>query len=360
MVQRKPTKLTIGSFDLLKGVAIVLMILSHTIGRYDLQRSSLLSGLLNILGYIGPVSIPAFFVISGMGFREKSHAAMLKKTFKDTMIPYLLVTASYAVLFPLVRYPFSGSWSEVFTYAIRYVAAFLLGNIQYGRIVYGYEVYWCTAMWFFLALFIALNILNCIVKIKRLGVQIICVVFLALLGVYMGAKDYYLFSVYNGLQAVGYCYIGYVIQKYKLFDYLRKNVLTYVFGVSMLLLQTKILQWDQLLLITQCVYYVAMCACLPMVIVVGARLGNEDLAGTSWIKTIGMYSYWIVCIHSFETEAFPWYMMSQSLQSRPLFAFCLEAVIKTAFIVYICKAIKKIANWRYRRKMRSYGKQKAS
>ena len=360
MAQRKSTKLTIGSFDLLKGVAIIVMILSHTIGRYDLQRYFPQGGILNIFAYIGPVSIPAFFVISGMGFREKSPSAMLKKTFSDIMIPYFLVMGSYALFFPLVRYPFTGYWNEVFTYAIRYVAAFLLGNIQYGRIVFGQEIYWCTSMWFFLALFVALNVLNGIVKIKRVSVQVICVLLLTLLGNYLYANDCFWFCIDRGLRSLGFCYIGYVVKKYKLYDCLQGNLWTYLITLPIFFLLPKLEQLDETVFLYVLSTYFAECCCTLPLVFAGVALGKRDWVGTSWLKKIGMYSYWIVCIHGFETEAFPWYIMSQSLRHRPIFAFCLELSIKAVFIIGMCVILKKIANWRYRRKMRAYGKREIS
>lgn len=351
MTPKTHTKLTIGSFDLLKGIAIILMILSHTIGRYNFQQYPWLGAFFELFAYIGPVSIPAFFVISGIGFREKSPSAMLKKTFSDTMIPYLLVTVSYALFFPLVRYPFTGSWSEVYTYTVRYVAAFLLGNIRYGRIVFGHEIYWCTSMWFFLAFFIALNILNSIVKIKRVSVQVVCVLLLTLIGNYMYANDYSLFCIDRGLRSVGFCYIGYIVKKHNLYNRLQSNIWTYILTIPVFLLQPRLEQLDQTVFLNVVLTYFGECICTLPLIFAGVYLGKFDWVGTSWLKKIGVHSYWIVCIHGFETEAFPWYIMCQSMQDRQLLAFGLEALIKTVFIIIMCVIIKKISMYRYRKKV---------
>lgn len=355
MVQRKPTKLTIGSFDLLKGVAIIVMILSHTIGRYDLHGVTL-----STFAAIGPVSISAFFVISGMGFHEKTPSAMLKKTFSDIMIPYFLVMVSYALFFPLVRYIFTGYWNEVYTYAIRYVAAFLLGNLQYGRIVFGQEIYWCTSMWFFLALFVALNVLNGIVKIKRVSVQVICVLLLTLLGNYMYANDFFWFCIDRGLRSLGFCYIGYAVKKYKLYDRLQGNLWTYLLTLPIFFLLPKLEQLDQTVFLNVLSTYFGECCCTLPLVFAGVTLGKWDWVGTSWLKKIGMHSYWVVCLHGFETEAVPWYIISQSLLHRPFFAFCLEMSIKAVIITVGCLILKRIMNWRCRRKMRAYRKQEIS
>lgn len=351
MTPKTHTKLTIGSFDLLKGIAIILMILSHTMGRYNLQQYPCFLAILGALFYIGPAAIPSFFVISGMGFREKSPSAMLKKSFSDTMVPYLWVMAFYAVLFPLIRYPFTKSWSTVFTYAARYVAAFLLGNIQYGRVVFGQEIYWCTSMWFFLAFFFSLNVLNGIVKIKRVSLQVVCVFLLTLLGNYMYANGYWLLCIDRGLRSLGFCYIGYVLKKYNLFERLQHNIWTYIVTIPVFFLQPKLELLDQTVFLNVILTYYGECCCTLPLIFAGVYLGKFDWAATSWLKKIGMYSYWVVCIHGFETDALPWYYMSQVLQQHQLAAFGLEVLLKAALIGSVCMVIKKISMYRYKKKM---------
>lgn len=356
MTHTKTTKLNIGSFDLLKGIAMILMILSHTLGRYNFQQYRSFMVLSSVLACIGPASISALFVISGMGFREKSWKVMLKKSFVDMIVPYLLVTAAYAVFFPLVRYPFTGSWKEVYTYGIRYVLAFLLGNIRYGRIVFGQELYWCTSMWFFLGLFIATNLLNGIVKMKKVSHQVICVVVLVLLGNYMFAKDIWLFCIDRGLRSLGLCYLGYIIKQYKLYDRLRVSVWSYILVLPIMVLQPKLMQLDQTVFSNVLFAYLGECYFTLPVMFAGVLLGKPDWTALSWLKKIGMYSYWIVCLHGFETEAFPWFIMCQSLQDRQLAAFGLEMLIKIVFITAGCIVIKKISMYRYRRKMRKAGR----
>lgn len=351
MTQTRTTKLNIGSFDLLKGIAMILMILSHTLGRYNFHQYQSFGVLSGILSSIGPASISAFFVISGMGFREKSCSVMLKKTFFDMIVPYLLVTVSYAVFFPLVRYPFTGSWREVYTYAVRYVAAFLLGNIQYGRVVFGQEIYWCTSMWFFLGLFIATNLLNGIVKIRKVSLQVLCVIVLVLLGNYMYAKDHWLFCIDRGLRSLGLCYLGYSIKKYKLYDRLQRSIWTYILVLPIILLQPKLQQLDQTVFRNVIFAYLGECYFTLPLMFAGVFLGRSDWTAVSWLKKVGMYSYWIVCVHGFETEAFPWYIMCQSMQDHQFFAFGLEVLIKIVFISSACVVIKKISMYRYRRKV---------
>jgi len=76
--------------------------------------------------------------------------------------------------------------------------------------------------------FLAFNCLNLILKIKQVIYQILCVVICVLFGNTLFHFDFYYFCLPQGLVAVGFCYIGYLLKKYKLFERLYNSPWTYL------------------------------------------------------------------------------------------------------------------------------------
>ena len=130
-------KLNLMSFNLAKGIAIISVIFFHTYDRYELE---LLTAAKNVLALAVGV-LPAFFIISGYGFKEAAPPKMLKKTFQGLIVPYLWVMAAFATIFPVVRYCIEGSFAVVVDQTWRFLLAFLLGYARYGKIFFGIEMF---------------------------------------------------------------------------------------------------------------------------------------------------------------------------------------------------------------------------
>lgn len=343
----KNAKFRLGSFDLLKGIGVIIFILSHSYQRYGILQNVPV-----VVALIGEGARTAFYVISGLTFKEKSPSKMLKKTFQSLMIPYFWVMLAYGLLFPLVRYPFMPDWREVFTYGLRYVCAFLLGNIEYGKVIFGFEIFWCTPMYFFLSMFIALNILNLILKIKSVRLQALCASACVLIGTILLSQKMFLFSLCYGLPAVGFCYVGYIIKKYNLFLRLRGNLWFYcAAAVSFLAVWLANVFTEPGFLLDMATWFGTTFA--AMILLFGNYCITEmNLGGPGWLKKMGLYSYWIICIHSFETEAIPWFLYVQALSSYNWWlVFGLELVLKAIILTAGCVALKAITKWCYKRKL---------
>lgn len=355
-MESKKIKINLASFDLAKGIAILLVILSHTYGHYDLTRSKVLGAMPVFLGVMGTSILTAFFIISGFGVKENNPKKVLKTSFSNLIVPYLWITAAYAVILPLVRYPFFGSWSIVLDQAARYVAAFLLGYAQYGKVIGGYQIFWCTAAWFLLATFIALNVLNLILKIKNKAVQFACVVLCAIVGNLLFSLEVFYFCIPQGLRAVGYLYVGYTIKEYGIFRRMQANVWTYLCVIPVYLLEIKWITLDNTVFSNVTLEYIGSACSAMLFILLSVYLGEFEWKCLDGLKQIGIYSYWIICIHSFEMDAIPWYLLSQAMPEHQLCAFMIEILLKALIITAMCFLLKKASMYSYRRKVKKYGK----
>lgn len=355
-MESKKRKFNLASFDLAKGIAILLVVISHTHGHYDWSQSGMQQVIKVATCVFGTGILTAFFIITGFGMKAKSPKAMLKKSISDLIVPYLWIMVAYAVVFPLVRYPITGSWQVVLDQAARFVTAFLLGYARYGKVLFGVQIFWCTAAWFLLATFVALNILNLILRLKNQVAQVVCVVLCAVIGNLLFSVEFFYFCIPQGLRAVGYLYIGYLIKKYDLFWRLQSNVWTYVVLLPFCLLEMKLGTLDNTVFVNVFLEYFGSACSAIFFILVCVYLGTFEWKWLDWVKQAGIYSYWIICLHSAEMDIIPWYLNAQLFPQHPLLAFGIELLLKAVIIITGCVLLRRISKRKYRRRMLQNGK----
>lgn len=203
------------SFNLLKGFLILWVIVGHKYLNYNVGAVNAVYD--SIVGRsLGMGTMPAFFIIAGMTFRAMAPKKCLSKTFGELIKPYLYVMVAFAVCFPVMHYLVFKWWPGALRESTRYILAFLLGVPKDGKLVLGYELYTNTSVWFFIALFNSLNLLNLLSKLKSEKLRAIIVVFATVCGYILGIRDINYYCLPQSLIAVGYCYVGYLIKQYKL------------------------------------------------------------------------------------------------------------------------------------------------
>lgn len=359
IAKAKHGRITLGSFDLIKGIGILLVILFHTFTHLDWEQSS---GILLIKKLVDATKyglMPMFFLISGFGFKEKSSKIMLKKTFSDLIIPYLWVMLAYAVICPLAYClpAYNGSWELAIQRAAKYVVAFLFGFSPHGTVIFGYETAWCTAAWYFLATFVAFNVLNQIIKIKNIAVQSCCVILCAIVGGVLFHFNFVFYCIPQGLMAVGYCYVGYVLKKYNLFERILSSAWTYIILIPIYLIERKWGYYDlsQGLFNNMFLDYIGAGCSGALFMFIGVYLGKSEWKGLDWVKQLGMYTYWIFSIHAIEMETLPWWYWERPFAENQLLALIIELVLKAILITTVCILMKKITKYKYL-KMRTRNK----
>lgn len=154
--------------DIAKGIAILLVIVGHTVNNPSLTRQVIFS-----------FHMPLFFILAGYTFRVKPWGELLKTSFMRLLVPYVLIVFAWKVpLFFATGDPVTsdaiaqGLKSLVFASGVR-IDAF--GVIEIGM------------AWFLAALFLSRIMLNALlIAFKRFGVgiagQAIACVALALCG----------------------------------------------------------------------------------------------------------------------------------------------------------------------------------
>lgn len=356
MQETKKFRVNLGTFDLVKGIAILFVVIGHPLSHYDVAKLSVMAPVLLLMAFTGSALMPLFFIICGYGFKEKPAGTMLKKTARELLVPYLAVMVLVALLFPLCHFLTYRWWPGALNEDIRYVLAFLLGLPKYGKVVLGYSLYECSVVWFFLAMFLAVNILNLILKIRneclRIALVVGCVT--AAWGLYVLDVNYYCLP--QGLAAVGFCYIGYLFKKYKLLERLKSTKALYGIYLVLFLITLWQSMHDRFNIAYGLFanfgpdYLCAACGGI-LLLLWGAYGGQAEWKGLGWLRKIGMYSYWIMCIHSVEQTCIPWYKWSSTMGEHQLLGFAVEIVIKALIYIAGCFILKKITRYQYLRRV---------
>lgn len=350
-------KIGLGAFDLVKGFAIAFMVIGHMASHYAIDTlSPALYVFFLPLTLLGVCTIPMFFTASGFGFKEKSPGKMLKMTFSDLLKPYLFITLAVALVYPISYGIQKGEFSGAIPATARWVLALLFGlHDPYAdqKILFGIEVRACWVAWFLLAMFVAFNVLNLILKAKKSWAQFALVIFSVVSGYVLSRLKFTYFCIPQGLIAVGYCYIGFMFKKHKFFEREAFPVRLCIVLIPITLIECVWGDYDMAYNIYKyglLDIVAASCAGI-FLFVLGAYAGRCEWKWLNPIKQIGVYTYWIMCIHSVELICFPWDRIVKSMPEYPFVAFLIELGSKLVLISVCCIVLKKITQYRYRRKM---------
>lgn len=353
----KKIKINLSSFDFIKGFLMIVIVIGHSLNYY-------LPEMINPTGIFGGSALsvfltlfmlssnPLFFICSGIGIKEKPAKKLLRSTFSSYIVPYIAVALVTAVLFPLVHYAFFRGINGAISESIRYDLAFLLGVSESGTVsVFGIDLYMCSAVHYLLELFIATNILNLILRVKKEWLRTVICVLCALAGYGLRLAGIVYFCLPAALEAILFCYLGYLIKKHDLINKLLEKLylIPVILGASALsLFIMTLIPYDYLFRLT------GILGITFIMLFAGLMLGSCQARILDPIKSIGMYTFWILCIHSVEMICLPWYMISQKyIPNNPVCAFALEILLKAVIITIGCIVFKQVSKAKYKRRLQN-------
>lgn len=353
-------RIGLGSFDLVKGFAMILIIMSHMTSHYDLAVLLPNNIFVNTLGFlirlIGVGINPLFFIIRGYTFKEKTTKKFFKKNLSDCLKPYFYAMVAVAVLFPVVHSIQYGFGLSAFKQTARWILAFLFGlhdPITKQKVIFGVEVRACWVVWFLLTMFHAGNIFNLILKIKNTVAQFLVVVFSVVFGYVLSLIGFTYFCLPQGFITVGYCYAGYLLKKSNYFE--KKQIVR--IGICLVLFVISVLEaifGDSNLPYNQykngLLEFIGTGCAGVLILILSLYAGQYEWKALDWIKQIGVYTFWILCIHSVELICLPWDRIVKSMPERPWLAFAIEMLLKILILVVGCVALKWISRNRYKKK----------
>lgn len=359
MAEKKKVRISLGTFDLIKGIAIFSVIFVHMQDRFTWNELPFLAPTTFLNYAMGSGFMPMFFVISGYGHRVKKTGAMLRKSFSELITPYLCAIPIGLCAHLILTWPcFESMRDRLVNIGTRFLG-FVLG-LPAEKDLFGYHIWATSALWFFLALFIAENILNLIIKIKNCYLQFLSVAMCIVAGFLLHSLDFDYYCIPQGLHAVAYCYLGYQLKKHKLVE--RGLYLKWVYIILGALVAVQVVwttysgQWFGMAAGNYNIFmYIAAGLCGVFLLFAGVYCDRFEWKWLEWFRKMGMYSYWIIIVHSLETLSFPWYELDLE-NSIPLLAFSIEVAMKIIIILTGCTICKKLSQSRYKRKRIRDGK----
>ena len=346
-MSEKRRVLTIGAFDLVKGVGMFCIVVGHTISRY--QNSLLIINIL--IRILGIGMMPMFFLISGIGYKKTNQKKLVKKLKKELLRPYLYVTIATTLLFPLCHYLAFQWLPGAVKEGIRTTLAYLTGSAKSGKTIFGISIYECSVIWFFLALFWASLILNSILRFDEKWKQMVMVCFCVIAGFVCSSLNIWYFCIPQGLLAVGYMYFGYCIKRSGWLEKKWKKWQLIVLGV--------ISAFEIIYGETNLAYlifkggifdYVGAGLTGLFMICIALQLNQYNGTIAEIVAKIGRYTYYAMCVHSVEINCIPWYLLSEKFTHYQNVGLFLEVFLRSCILIVACKIINRITTYRRKQK----------
>ena len=310
-------KNTLGMFDLIKGFMMILMIMAHTYGLFDVMngyeslddfvaaQSPIVLIILVLFLMVGEASMPILFIASGYGFRKTTFKKCVDKQAKMLLYPYA-VTGCVAVVFHFVYYylRYRSGLRTAVVQTIRLLAGFVLGMPNETTIL-GQRIGICGPVWFLLALFIGNVIFNELLQRFEGKVLLLVSALISCVGWLLSLGQTIPWALSQSLVAVLYICFGHMIKKNKIYTSSEKPALR--IAVMALILAAHF--------IMRCFGEYNMAVNVysfgPVSIIVCGLSGcltiylflflNRFKGGVSeFIRKIGRLSLYVLCIHTIE------------------------------------------------------------
>ena len=293
-------------FDLAKGLGIVSVLIGH----------SMLGEYINILIYC--FHMPLFFFICGY-FAQKSkrvNKRWVKKKALNVVIPYglaVLGTIMCSVLVEEISGLLTGeNDNHFFFFVINWLWAGGLGT-GYHLLFKDMSLPAIGPIWFVLALFWALLLLELLKKISPLTI-VMPALFISLLGICSSTFIRIPWSIQEGMGALIFVAIGYEYRK-RNFCQLTKNKKVRI-GILIIAVV-----YTSLCLVTGChidmvkndypflvIDIIGTISVVILVLHICCYISKTRIR-LECLKMIGRCSLWVLVFHTIEINAFPWYII---------------------------------------------------
>lgn len=296
MESKRSSAITLGMFDLMKGLGLIGVILEHTITFFQISFQPLLS--FNAILTNG--LMPFFFFVSGFGIKKRKPLSFLQRNARELLLPYGLTLASLLLFSPLCFRLLAGSWANALPLYQKLFNACLLGASAEtaSTLVVG-------PIWFLLALFWGENLINLILHLPERW-QAVGVIGLIGVSQLLAAWDVWYYCLPAGCLATGFLYLGYVAKKRK---WLQQCMKWPVWLISFLLCCAS-------LLVPRLSVHNAEASHLLLQYPIAGGTGLFFLLCGLWmnrfscfpfnvLRWLGRHSLWGLCAHTFELFCIP-------------------------------------------------------
>lgn len=355
----------IGMFDIFKGIGMLMVVFGHTVTTLfsNMSETYVLVILKLLFSLLGAALIPAFFIVSGYGFRKRPVGKCIRQQVSLLLKPYCLVAAATVFLHLIIHYLAFGYWPASVRETVKVAGGFLLALPQ-NRKIFGISFFWCGAVWYIMALLIGWVCLDVLMNTVSEKYLTAAVILTAAAGWAIGNGRDLPFCLSQGLIAVGLIYTGYRIRKDRIFLKEKKwygRLLIFLACV----LSAALTVWSRKTDNMNAGIWTAgpFSILIDTVMGVGVlalvlKLNRYENPLLRLLQMIGRDSLLIFCIHTVEMIAVPWYLLREKYE--PVFCDLLILVLRWGLILCAIRAIKYVIHVIRGRKLRKQWKRSSS
>ena len=339
------TASSLGMFDLLKGVGMLLIVFAHTSELYPVGDVSAITPVTFFLFAYRESLMAAFYIASGYGFRKRSIGKCISQQFKTLFKPYAYTGLATTIAHFIIHYKTFGNWNNAVYETYKVLGGFVLG-LPHTATYFGQEFFSCGPMWYLLALMVGWILLDIILNIFPESYIKWAVLGTMLLGWGISLVWEAPFCIAQGMVTVPYLYIGFLAKKKRLFEKKFRplailGLLAAALGVALGVLLTGK---------TDCVS-LGEWTMGPVSILLDGIVGLGfivlfmkvqrllDNPVTHLIEAVGRRSLYIFCIHTVELTAVPWYLMVQKYAATPTKGLWLQYAVSLGSIFLLCEIL---------------------
>lgn len=356
---------TLGMFDLFKGVAMLAVVFKHT--------SSLFPGImldrileysekdaLFTFSYVHQISIlgklifailsssvwaliPALLVIAGYGFRKMSIDKSLKLYTKELLKPYFFTMAAVTILNFCLHYAFFRWIPGALEETLKVFLGMAYG-VSKNTVIGQLTLFANGAVWYLLAMFWALFVYNIIVTYVNEKYVSYVSIGISIIGWLLSYWKYTPFCISQGLVSVFYIHIGHYLKKKRklITEYGFKEIILFIFGV--IIPNIILLAFGMVNNMGDNVYSLGPISYIESglwgVGIIFAFLKLNVFRGkiSRIIRNIGRYSLYVMCVHTVEQIAVPWYLLADGINNKVV-AFFVIFFVRLFLITIGCVCV---------------------
>lgn len=348
-----------GMFDLFKGYAMVVILFAHTHGAVPVNVMMgenptvpvrIFFAFERILSLFQGM-MPLFFMISGYGFSPASMKKCIKKQTRVLLKPYLLTTLFVTIVHFFSQCVATANLKESVLRAAQVCLSYLLG-ISQRTAFHGIQFSFIGSVWFLLTLYFSWILLNAINLYVQERFRPLAVLMLALAGYLWGNRGVIPFCLPQALIGVGYMYVG---QQLKKNDWLFKKIPIPAWCVIVLFAGISIFfgEIDMAYRIWKLgLLDIIGGGCSAFLLARGSLLLNKyENKILDTLRSIGLYSLWIMCIHSVESVGLLWRRYASRYYDHPFIAFFAVFILRSCIVYCLYRIVKK-CSWSLRKRKR--------
>ena len=316
------------TFDIMKSIGIIAMIIGHLSIPADCRK------------FIFIWHMPLFFIISGYFYKQVAAKDLMIKLSKSLIRPYVITSAVLLLIASIKSIIFHNY------YIVRMIVGvitasgssenpfFFSGHCQVGAVWFLFALFWCRLFF---------NTLNTPRKGSYYNKHsAFCIIVLSYFASFLGQYIYMPLDIFQGLSALIFYYIGFIIHKYNICYYISKTKINLVTALVIGLVCFYIGMSFNIMGMVTCYYEIwpvnVICAIGAFLFVYAIVILLRKFIDLSFLANIGRISILILCVHLIDLESGDLYLLSNmNLQLGKLFVLLLHIIIPITISWFLSK-----------------------